>query len=111
MSQKIKNVAVGQSKSLVDGLLEDTEQSVTPTNNSEKVKGGAAPDNSWTHFTVICSEELVEKIKFIAQTENFSIRDVVEKSFSDTISHYEAKKGKTIRLKPKSKKKDINDVL
>ena len=96
--QKIKNVAVGQSKSLVDGLLEDTEQSVTPTNNSDKVKGGAAPDSSWTHFTVICSEELVDKIKFIAQTENFSIRDVVEK-------------GKAIKLKPMSKKKDINDVL
>ena len=60
---------------------------------------------------MICSEELVEKIKFIAQTENFSIRDVVEKSFSDTISRYEVKKGKTIKLKPKSKKKDINDVL
>jgi hypothetical protein len=92
-------------------LLEDTEQSVTPSNNNEKAKGGAAPDSSWTHFTVICSEELVEKIKFIAQTENFSIRDVVEKSFSDTISRYEVKKEKTIRLKPKSKKKDINDVL
>ena len=74
--------------------------------------GEAVPDNSWTRFCVICSVELVEKIKYIATVEGFTIREVVEKSLSDTIGSYERKKGKKIELKLKRKpKKDINDVL
>lgn len=66
-------------------------------------------DGSWVRFTVICSEELVQKIRFIAREEDFSIREIIEKSFQNTINSYESKRGKKIIIK--AKKKDINSIL
>ena len=68
---------------------EKTQKSVT-----QQVTANTA----WTHFTVICNDDLVD-----------SIREVVEKSFRNTISSYEGKHGR-VTVK-KRKKQDIDDVL
>ncbi len=60
-----------------------------------------------THFSVICSSELVEKVKIIAKLEGFTIREVVEKYLSDGIKSYENKRGPVIF----KNNKDIDDVL
>lgn len=54
-------------------------------------------------------EELVEKIKAIARKESFTIREVVEKFFSNGISSYESKYGKIQILN--RKKQNIDEVL
>lgn len=106
--KKIINEANGMS--LVESLLESTGQSVP---KKDKVKSSESPqvtpDASWTHFTVICNGELVDKIKAIAQKEGFTIREVVEKFFRNGISSYEGKHGRII-VKPR-KKQNIDDVL
>lgn len=61
---------------------------------------------SWQHFSVICSVEIVDKVKTIAHNEGFSIREVVEKFLSDGIARYEQKHG-AVERQPK----DINDIL
>lgn len=60
----------------------------------------------WQHFTVICSTDIVKKIKAIAHIEGFSIRDVVEKFLADGILRYEKRHGAIT-----SQKKKIEDVL
>lgn len=108
MKKEINNKA--KEHNLAAELLVST--GVVSLQGNGKGLGEAVPDNSWTRFCVICSVELVEKIKYIATVEGFTIREVVEKSLSDTIGSYERKKGKKIELKLKRKpKKDINDVL
>ena len=115
--KKIENPAKGLD--LAAGLLQSTGQSVAPATkvpekadvpqkDSKDTKGNT-PDSSWTHFTVICSIELVEKMKAIAQKEGFSIRDIVERSFKNSIASYESKHGK-IKVKPK-RQKNIADVF
>ena len=61
---------------------------------------------SWQHFSVICSVEIVVKIKAIAHNEGFSIRDVVEKFLSDGIARYEQRHGAVTNCK-----KNIDDIL
>lgn len=108
MKKIINNKA--KEHNLATELLVNT--GVVTSQGNVKGLGGAVPDNSWTRFCVICSVELVEKIKYIATVEGFTIREVVEKSLSNTINTYERKKGKKIELKLRRKpKKDINDVL
>ena len=107
---KKKIVNPANNMSLAESLLESTGQSVP---KKDKVKSSESPqpltDTSWTHFTVICNDELVEKIKAIAQKEGFTIREVVEKFFRNGISSYEGKHGRII-VKPR-KKQNIDDVL
>ena len=109
MKKKIENAA----NSLADELLANSGAvpATVPQNGggNKTERQQSFTDASWTHFTVICSSELVDKIKAIAKKEDFSIREVVEKSFRNTISSYESKNGK-IKLKPK-KQKNIDDVL
>ena len=61
---------------------------------------------SWQHFSVICSVEIVDKVKTIAHNEGFSIREVVEKFLGDGIARYEHKHGAVAH-----QQKDINDIL
>ena len=96
---------------LVDDMLVSTGNTVAE--KKEKTQKSVTPqvtaNTGWTHFTVICNVDLVEKIRAIAQKEGFSIREVVEKSFGNTISSYEGKHGR-VTVK-KRKKQDIDDVL
>jgi hypothetical protein len=109
MKKKIENVA----NSLADELLANS--GVVPATVPQNGGGNKTEaqqsftDVSWTHFTVICSSELVDKIKAIAQKEGFTIREVVEKSFRDTINKYESKHGPIV-IKSK-KKQNVEDVL
>lgn len=107
--KEFKNAAKGLN--LQDALLESTGQAV-PQRKEEKKPANpqtTTPDTSWDRFTVICSVEIMEKVKAIAQKEGFTIREVVEKFFSNGIRSYESKHGK-IRVKTK-KKQNIDDVL
>jgi len=107
--KQFKNAA--KDLNLQDALLESTGHAV-PQKKEEKKPASSqttTPDTSWDHFTVICSVELMEKVKAIAQKEGFTIREVVEKFFSNGISAYESKHGK-IKVVNK-RKKNIDDVL
>lgn len=79
---------------------ETVQKSITPQ---------VTANTGWTHFTVICNGDLVEKIKAIAQKEGFTIRDVVEKFFRNGIGSYEGKHG-VVKVRSR-KKQNIDDVL
>lgn len=107
MKKKIENVA----NSLADELLANS--GAVPTAVSQNESGNKTEaqqlDASWTHFTVICSSELVDKVKAIAQKEGFTIREVVEKFFRNGIGSYEGKHG-VVKVRNR-KKQNIDDVL
>ena len=95
---------------LIPDESETTEFDNTSTPSQSIIqKKDCKMDDSWVRFTVICSDELVQKIKFIAHEEDFNIREVVEKSFRDTINKYESKHGPIV-VKSK-KKQNVEDVL
>ena len=106
--KKIENTA--NELNLAGSFLEESGQPVTLKEKHE-VSGSpqVTPDTSWIHFTVICSSELVEKIKTIAQKEGFTIREVVEKFFRNGIGSYEGKHG-TVKVKSR-RRQNIDDVL
>lgn len=107
--KEFKNAAKGLN--LQDALLESTGQAVPQKREGKQLPSSQAttPDTSWDRFTVVCSCEIIEKIKAIAQKEGFTIREVVEKFFSNGISAYENKHGRII-VKSR-KKKDINSLI
>lgn len=108
-----KKVIENAANSLADELLANSGAvpATAPQNGSENKTEGqqSFSDTSWTHFTVICSLELVDKIKAIAQKEGFTIREVVEKFFKNGIGNYESKHG-TVKVRSR-KKQNIDDVL
>ena len=108
MATKKRFVNSANDVDLQTAFIEKTGNNVNNRNVSQTT-GTAHQDGSWVRFTVICAEELVQKIRFIAREEDFSIREVIEKSFSNTIASYESKRGKKIIIK--TKKKDIDSVL
>ena len=107
--KEFKNAAKGLN--LQDALLESTGQTVPQKREKKELANPqtTTQDTSWERFTVVCSSELVEKIKAIAQKEGFTIREVVEKFFSNGIGAYENKHG-WIKVATK-KKRNIDDVL
>ncbi len=108
--EKFENPAKGLD--LAAGLLVNTGQAVPSKeeNGSSKENKVGTPDTSWTHWTVICSVEIVEKVKAIAQREDFSIREVVEKFLTNGINAYEAKHKVKLKIKPK-RKRNIDDLI
>ncbi len=88
---------------LTASFLETSGQSI-PTPAPVATKEGV----TGIHFSVICSSEIVEKVKNIAKLEGFTIREVVEKYLSDGIKNYETKRGPVTF---NENNKDINDVL
>ncbi len=90
---------------LTASFLETSGQSIpTPAPVATKTTEGV----TGIHFSVICSSEIVEKVKAIAKLEGFTIREVVEKYLSDGIRNYENKRGP---VTSRENNKDINDVL
>lgn len=65
------------------------------------------PDNSWRHFSFICSREFVDKVQAIAYKEGFTIRAFMEYVMKQGIEAYEAKHCKARKVKSKN----INDVM
>lgn len=106
---KFNNPAKGFN--LQEALLENTGHDIPQKREKKELENPqtTTPDTSWERFTVVCSCELVDKIKAIAQKEGFTIREVVEKFFSNGISSYENKHGK-IQIMNR-KKQNIDDVL
>lgn len=62
----------------------------------------------WDRWTIICRKDFKQGITAIAEKEGFTIREIVEKFFTDGIAAYEAKHG-VIDRTPK-KKKDIDSL-
>ena len=107
--KEFKNAA--KDLNLQDALLESTGQAVPQKREKKELTNSrvTTPDTRWERVTVACSCELVEKVKAIADKEGFTIREVVEKFFSNGIGAYENKHG---RIKVATKKKrNIDDVL
>ena len=108
-----KKVIENTANSLADELLANSgvvPATVLQNGSDNKTEGQQSfSDASWTHFTVICSLELVDKIKAIAQKEGFTIREVVEKFFRNGIGSYEGKHG-VVKVRNR-KKQNIDDVL
>lgn len=107
--KEFKNAA--KDVNLQEALLENTGQVVPQKKEKKELTNPqtATPDTSWERFTVVCSTELVDKIKAIAQKEGFTIREVVEKFFGNGIGAYESKHGKIKVIN--RKKQNIDDVL
>ena len=107
MKKKYANPANGMN--LSSEFLNVSGQSSYPHTSTPGTDRTAA-DLTSILFTCRCNPEYVQKFKYIAQKEGFSIREVVDKSFADTIFKYEQKYG-SIKLKPAQKKKNIDDIL
>ena len=108
--KEFKNTAKGLN--LQDALLESTGQAVPQKREKKELTNSRVtkPDTSWERFTVVCSCELVEKVKAIADKEGFTIREVVEKFFSNGIGAYENKHG-VVKIKDRKKKKSIDELI
>ena len=108
-----KKTIENAANSLADELLANS--GAVPATVPQNVGGNKTEDQqsfsdaSWTYFTVVCSSELVEKVKAIAKKEGFTIREVVEKFFRNGIGSYESKHG-TVKVRSR-KKQNIDDVL
>ena len=76
---------------------------------NKRKKAGSSDKSSGQpseHFTFICDNVIVEKIKAIASREGFTIRQVMELFLNHGIDAYERKHGSAIFVG-----KDIKDLL
>ncbi len=80
----------------------------TVSNNRSQSEKEEPKCYEWERWTIILSKDMKRKIMAIADKERFSIREVVEKFFTDGIAAYEAKHG-VIDTTPK-KKKNIDSL-
>ena len=128
MSQRKKVNNPANNYSLKDQFLQQTGRPVPAPQASENreppveksvpqknVSGNRAQSEKeepkcyeWERWTIILSKDMKRKIMAIADKERFSIREVVEKFFTDGIAAYEAKHG-VIDTTPK-KKKNIDSL-
>lgn len=77
-----------------------------PKRKVPKDSSDRSSSQSSEHFTFICDNVIVEKIKAIASREGFTIRQVMELFLNHGIDAYERKHGSAIFVG-----KDINDLL
>lgn len=73
------------------------------SSNRAKPEKVESENYDWDRWTIICRKEFKQKITAISEKEGFTIREVVEKFFTDGIAAYEAKHG-AIDITPKRKK-------
>ena len=90
-----------------DNKTAETKPIPKQEKRSFKAERKEQPDNSWRHFSFICSRELVDKVQAIAYKEGFTIRAFMEYVMKQGIEAYEAKHGKARKVKSKN----INDVM
>ena len=105
--KKLENPAKGLD--LAAGLLANTGQAAPAKEEKGRSKDNKVetPDNSWTHFTFICSTELANKVQAIARKEGFTIRTLMEYMMRQGIDSYESKHGKIKKIKAKG----VSDVM
>ena len=123
MSQRKKVNNPANNFSLKDQFLQQTGRPVPAPQASENreppveelvSQNRAQPEKEepenydWDRWTIICRKEFKQKITAISEKEGFTIREVVEKFFTDGIAAYEAKHG-VIDTTPK-KKKNIDSL-
>lgn len=103
-----------QQVAVTEPVAEETNQLKTtpPTGKAppkRKISKGSSDKSSGQpseHFTFICDNVIVEKIKAIASREGFTIRQVMELFLNHGIDAYERKHGSAIFVG-----KDIKDLL
>ncbi len=122
MSQRKKVSNPANNYSLKDQFLQQTGRPVPApqaSENREPPVEKSAPHRAqpekvesenydWDRWTIICRKDFKQGITAIAEKEGFTIREVVEKFFTDGIAAYEAKHG-VIDTTPK-KKKNIDSL-
>ena len=64
-------------------------------------------NDSWRHFSFICSKALVDKVQAIAHKEGFTIRSFMEYVMKQGIEAYESKHGKVKKIRSK----EIHEVM
>lgn len=64
-------------------------------------------DDTWRHFSFICSKALVDKVQAIAHKEGFTIRSFMEYVMKQGIEAYESKHGKVKKIRSK----EIHEVM
>jgi hypothetical protein len=89
------NVALGNDAT-------NTNHVTTPPSSSSVT----SERTDWVRFNTICSKELTDKIRAIADRSHSSIRDVVELMFRRGINAYEQKNG-IITIEPKKPLEDL----
>lgn len=108
MSQRKKVNNPANNFSLKDQFLQQTGRPVPAPQASENreppveelvSQNRAQPEKEepenydWDRWTIICRKEFKQKITAISEKEGFTIREIVEKFFTDGIAAYEAKHG------------------
>ena len=108
MSQRKKVNNPANNFSLKDQFLQQTGRPVPAPQASENreppveelvSQNRTQPENEepenydWDRWTIICRKEFKQKITAISEKEGFTIREIVEKFFTDGIAAYEAKHG------------------
>ena len=74
---------------------------------STKKTSKKASEDSWRHFSFICSKSLVDKVQAIAHKEGFTIRSFMEYVMKQGIEAYESKHGKVKKIRSK----EIHEVM
>lgn len=74
---------------------------------SKKSTAKDESDDSWRHFSFICSKALVDKVQAIAHKEGFTIRSFMEYVMKQGIEAYESKHGKVKKIRSK----EIHEVM
>ena len=74
---------------------------------SKKSTAKDESDDSWRHFSFICSKALVDKVQAIAHKEGFTIRSFMEYVMRQGIEAYESKHGEVKKIRSK----EIHEVM
>ena len=95
-----------------DSVMNDGEQldtSTTQTTGKKRVGRPSSPEN-YGRTSLILNKEQVAKVKVIAQTEGFTMKDIVEKALGDIIDRYEKRHGEVV-VESLTKEKSIDDIF
>ncbi len=90
------NGAGYQNNNQVSQRPNEAHRDMTPNVNQEKTPTTASvatTQTNWVRFNTICNNELVDKVRAIADRNHSSIRDVIELMFRRCINAYEQKNG------------------
>ncbi len=67
--------------------------------------------NNKSKICIEVKKEIIEKARYICDTENITLRSIAEYSFSEFIKEYEKKYGEITQRKLNKKKGDVNNLL
>ena len=96
---------------LFDGLVNpDAAPEKAPGRPGRKPSGKTGKADS-VHMTSLVDVELLGKVRYIANKESLTIREILEASLRHTVGKYEEKNGTIPVRRPKNRKGDVDDIL